>query len=171
MASSNVFTSISDIEAWFTNKRAPVEIQTYALQHCSNCRPTIEPCATCLRFQDIFRKDFEIWVELEAREINSFKNPSSEQDPTQFQQLYVKEKAKIQEEIGIREKTNSWMGPAARSQQNNLNEIGVQERANSWMCPMNESKQDELRKWKEKLEDLDRWFDIEDEVLKAKGWF
>ena len=26
-------------------------------------------------------------------------------------------------------------------------------------------------KWKENLEDLDRWFDIEEEVLKAKGWF
>ncbi len=109
-------------------------------------------------------------MEVEAREINFFKNPSSEHDPTQFQQLYVKERAKIQEEIGIREKTNSWMSPAARSQQNNLNEIGVQERANSWMCPMRESKQDELRKWKEKLEDLDRWFDIEDEVLRVKGW-
>jgi hypothetical protein len=110
-------------------------------------------------------------MEVEAREINFFKNPTSEQDPTQFPPLYVKERAKIRKEIGIREKTNSWMGPTAQSQQNNLNEFCVQEKANSWMCPMEESKQDELRKWKEKLEDLDRWFDIEEEVLKAKGWF
>jgi hypothetical protein len=110
-------------------------------------------------------------MEVEAREINFFNSPPSEQDPTQFQRLYVKERAKILKEIGIREKTNSWNGPAALSQKNNLNEICVQEKANSWMCPMGESKQDELRKWKENLEDLDRWFDIEEEVLKAKGWF
>jgi len=171
MASSNVFNSISDIKAWFTTRRAPLEIQTYALQHCSNCRPNIEPCSTCIRRQDILRKDFEKWMEVEAREINFFKSPPGEQDPTQFQRLYVKERAKILKEIGIREKTNSWNGPAALSQQNNLNEICVQEKANSWMCPMGESKQDELRKWKENLEDLDRWFDIEEEVLKAKGWF
>jgi hypothetical protein len=110
-------------------------------------------------------------MEVEAREINFFKNPNGEQDPAKFQQSYAKERAKIQEEIGLQEKTNSWMGPAAQSQKKNMNEIGVQERANSWMGPMGESKQDELRKCKEKLEDLDRWFDIEDEVLKAKGWF
>jgi len=216
MASPGLFTSAQAIRSWFAAKMAPLEIQTYALQRCTDCTPSINPCPTCQRKHEIIAQDLETLKQLESREIELFKHEKQYGFPV-FQQLYEKELAKIKGEMeGLEEIDtlakhfeHSEIGGLAKTetQEEQIEEKGIEgQEKGAVVLEMGvdviEERFDALEKgvvdlekevvilekevdvladgvgavgmeWDklvEKLEDLDRWFEMEDDIMKAKGW-
>ncbi|KAE9375526.1 hypothetical protein N431DRAFT_334724, partial [Stipitochalara longipes BDJ] len=163
MATTNFFTSVENIQAWFAGKIAPLEIQTYALAPCSKCRPTIDPCSACIRKQDIIDRDLTTWKILKEWELHLFDNPAENPSAPEFQQLHTQKTAKVQNEINRLYKANN-------------QGIDVQEEKIDIWEEENDSYGKEMggmvtmADLMDQLEYLDRWTDMEDEVMKAKGW-
>jgi hypothetical protein len=145
MASSNVFTSYTSIQTWFSNKIALIQSQLDAFEPCANCFPASQKCPSCLRKLDILHQDINHFKFMTAREISIFLGAGVNGQPYDLNDMlkvYGEEKAKIRKQI------EEWESAAG-----------------------NEDVQGNLRKLREKLEDLERGEDREVEVAKCKGWY
>ena len=168
MEASNPFTSYESLRAWFKTKIDPLESQKQTFTPCSECCDAIERCPNCFRKYNIIEMDLAKWTTLEAQELYFFNYPKAALIEPEFQQLYWKKTATIWNEIDRLSTANpqktGLQKEKADTQEDliNIREIAI------------DSPRKEVRVMiadlVEQLEDLDRCFDMEDAILKAKGW-
>jgi hypothetical protein len=167
MTTMNVFTSAQDIRAWFATRIAPLEAQARTLSHCSNCHPLVDPCSACVRKHDIIDKDLATWKTLETSELHLFNYPAESPSEPEFQKLYIQRMRKIQKDNDRLREDKDTVSHQNMDARGETTEARRQENDGQGKDTGGVVTMVDLV---EQLEDLDRWFDMCDEVMKAKGW-